>query len=664
MGKSLRQALVVTAALLVALALPAMASAAGGVAIGTNYTGEPTEPGVAVDPSGNAYIAWVAPTTPVQIDFCKLAPGATTCHPVALPVPAGGIFLQDPPSVIVAGSNVYVFAVVDGASSDDQTGVDEWVSADAGGSFTPNPHGVASIFANQTVELPGGNIGFGEVIAGGDPEFQANSLTSPGDYSEATAPPNATITPSPTYPVGNLGGSFGSQLSGQLGVLGVFNTNSAPPAPCQTANGGLVYAYAPLTASTTLAELNGGSGDPWGHVEPIDCNTDNPAVAGGPSGLGLLETNFNVSTAELVQYRRFSPSTGFSAPINVSPGASNSDSVSQDGAGGVYATWLDGTTGVTLAYSPNGGSNWYPPVSLLGDDDGEISIGSLASAVGSSGIGWAAYAVDGVEYAQPFNKTFAIPAPVKPVSTSPPKLGGTAKAGQTLVCETGSWTGNPTFTYQWYRNGTLLAGVTGSTYKVGTIDEGSSFTCVVTAHNSAGSTSSKSGTVKVKVPFVKRCPAATGKMTGTQIGLLKLSMTRKQARFVYRRHSNRGKQYQDFFCLTPMGVRAGYATPKLLKTLPKHQRNTYKERVVWASTSDPYYSLDGVRAGESILTASKLLHTEKPFHIGKNYWYLAVKHGYTAVLKVRGIQVQELGIADNSLTRTRGDQSDLMHSFY
>jgi hypothetical protein len=133
---------------------------------------------------------------------------------------------------------------------------------------------------------------------------------------------------------------------------------------------------------------------------------------------------------------------------------------------------------------------------------------------------------------------------------------------------------------------------------------------------------------------------------------------------VYRDHSTRGFQYKDFFCLTPEGIRAGYATPKLLKTLKRSQRRYYTNRVVWASTSDPYYSLDGVRAGESILTASKLLHTEKPLHIGKNYWYLAVKKGYTAVLKVRGIQVQELGIADNSLTKTRSDQSNLMHSFY
>jgi hypothetical protein len=72
-----------------------------------------------------------------------------------------------------------------------------------------------------------------------------------------------------------------------------------------------------------------------------------------------------------------------------------------------------------------------------------------------------------------------------------------------------------------------------------------------------------------------------------------------------------------------------------------------------------------VRAGESITVASRVLGTEPPFHIGPNYWYLARKAGYTAVLKVvRGTRVVELGIADNALTKTREAQSVLMHSFF
>jgi hypothetical protein len=252
-----------------------------------------------------------------------------------------------------------------------------------------------------------------------------------------------------------------------------------------------------------------------------------------------------------------------------------------------------------------------------------------------------------------------------PANTAPPRVTGPTTAGGTLSCSRGSWKNNPTaYAYQWYRNGTLLAGFTASTYKLGTLDEGTTLTCVVTASNAGGQASAQSNAVKIPIPKVPRCPGATGSMTGTTIGQITLGMTLQRARYLYRRHSNRGRQYQDFFCLTPIGVRVGYASPILLDILPKHERAKYQGRVVWASTSNPYYSLDGVRPGESIQTASRALGTEPPFHIGLNYWYLARKASYTAVLNVRGTVVQELGIADNALTKTRKTQNVLMHSFY
>jgi hypothetical protein len=220
------------------------------------------------------------------------------------------------------------------------------------------------------------------------------------------------------------------------------------------------------------------------------------------------------------------------------------------------------------------------------------------------------------------------------------------------------------FTYQWNRNGTPLAGFTDSTYSLGTLDEGATFTCLVTATNAAGRAIATSDAVTVAIPHVAGCPPATGAMTGTTIGQIRLGMTRAQARSVYRRHSDRGEQYEDFFCLTPIGVRVGYASPVLLRTLPEGRRAGLEQRVVWASTADPYYSLDGIHAGQSIETASSTLGTGRPFHIGQNYWYLARRANYTAVLKVRGQVVEELGIADNALTRNRKTQDVLLHSFY
>jgi hypothetical protein len=267
----------------------------------------------------------------------------------------------------------------------------------------------------------------------------------------------------------------------------------------------------------------------------------------------------------------------------------------------------------------------------------------------------------------PLSATTATPSgqPGPPSLSGAPTLKGATKAGRTLTCSTGTWTGNPTgYTYAWHRNGTLLAGFTGPTYKLGTLDEGTTLTCVVTATNAAGQASATSNTVRIPIPTVPHCPGATGSMTGTTIGHITLGMTRSRARYLYRQHSNRGKQFEDFFCLTPIGVRVGYASPILLNSIAKHAQFAVRGRVMWASTSNSYYALDGVRAGESIVTAARVLGTEPPFHIGPNYWYLARKGSYTAVLKVRGTVVQELGIANNALTKTRKAQNVLMHSFY
>ena len=142
-------------------------------------------------------------------------------------------------------------------------------------------------------------------------------------------------------------------------------------------------------------------------------------------------------------------------------------------------------------------------------------------------------------------------------------------------------------------------------------------------------------------------------------------MTRSRAHYLYRHHSDRGKQYEDFFCLTPIGVRVGYGSPKLLKILSKSERkHLLKKRVVWSSTSNPYYSLDGVRPGESIAAAAITLHTEPPLHIGLNYWYLAREKSSTAVLKVRHGVVEEIGIGDRQLTKSVKSQRIFMKSFY
>jgi hypothetical protein len=140
-------------------------------------------------------------------------------------------------------------------------------------------------------------------------------------------------------------------------------------------------------------------------------------------------------------------------------------------------------------------------------------------------------------------------------------------------------------------------------------------------------------------------------------------MTAAQAHRAYPDSSARDQRYLDFFCLTPFGVRVGYASPKILKTLPASERGAFSGRVIWASTSSPVYDVRGVRPGATLASARRDLPGGNLLRVGKNDWYLAPAGAATAVLKVRQGVVQEIGIGDRSLTRTRAAQFVFMTSF-
>jgi hypothetical protein len=159
------------------------------------------------------------------------------------------------------------------------------------------------------------------------------------------------------------------------------------------------------------------------------------------------------------------------------------------------------------------------------------------------------------------------------------------------------------------------------------------------------------------------CPLVSGRLSGDTLGRARLGMTRRAARRAYTHSSTRGRRYEDFFCLTPVGVRVGYGSPKLLRQLPRRQRTKFANRVVWASTSDIYFALHMVRPQTEVRAARRLLRLSRPFHVGRNDWYLARNGRSTAVLKVRHGRVEEIGIADRWLTRNRRIDRAFLRSF-
>jgi hypothetical protein len=159
------------------------------------------------------------------------------------------------------------------------------------------------------------------------------------------------------------------------------------------------------------------------------------------------------------------------------------------------------------------------------------------------------------------------------------------------------------------------------------------------------------------------CPNATGRLHGNTLGLVTLGMTRAQVRARYAHSNNRGAVYEDFFCLTPIGVRVGYASAALLRTLPEGERARFAGRVVWASTSNGFYDLRGVRPGAALATARQRLELTGPIRVGLNEWYLGPNGTSTAVLKVRHGIVEEIGIANKALTKGRRAQHLFLRSF-
>jgi hypothetical protein len=82
-----------------------------------------------------------------------------------------------------------------------------------------------------------------------------------------------------------------------------------------------------------------------------------------------------------------------------------------------------------------------------------------------------------------------LPATIPPsVSTfGGPSISGTANVGQLLTCSNGTWSGSPTFAYQWFRNGVAIGGATVSTYTTVGADKGTAIQCRVTGTNAGGS---------------------------------------------------------------------------------------------------------------------------------------------------------------------------------
>jgi hypothetical protein len=428
------------------LAFTATALGAGKpINVGTPF--ESGAPAVAVDASGTAYVVW-ANTKDLAgasnfVQYCVLPVGAVACTHSGNLVPAGSAAFIDNVQVLDDGGTIVVLADVFGAATTGFEPEQEWQSSDGGATFSQQAGGnsVSTGILDADTEplsaviVPGTNLlGYGWNTAGGSPPtFNAFPLSSPPVCSEATngcAAGFASLEPN-TNPdqIGNAGGQFASQLGTNPGVMGVFNTDfTNGPLGCsnaQTVPFGTAFAYAAgsQSASNNYNISPGSPNSAWRvAVTQADCNVEFPAVDGGPSGFGIIEDN--ELTGETV-YHRFDQATqSFDTPkVTIAKEGELSPAVSQDGAGGVYATYIAGSgRPVRLAFSINGGTSWSGPATL--DANTSTGISNLTSDVNSTGQGWAAWTDNGSVYAQPFTAADSV---------VPPSIGGAGTATSTSV---------------------------------------------------------------------------------------------------------------------------------------------------------------------------------------------------------------------------------------
>ena len=170
-----------------------------------------------------------------------------------------------------------------------------------------------------------------------------------------------------------------------------------------------------------------------------------------------------------------------------------------------------------------------------------------------------------------------------------------------------------------------------------------------------------SGSRPTVTPYA--CYRPSGALVGTRLGPARLGMARRTVRHEFAKLDLRGRRYMDFFCTGQNGIRVGYASSTLLRSLSRSQRRRISGRAVLILTSSRHFALRGVRPDTRLGTVARRLHVGRPYVIGLNRWYLVADGSARGVMKVRHGVIQEVGIADRWLTTSRAQARRFLSSF-
>jgi hypothetical protein len=309
------------------------------------------------------------------------------------------------------------------------------------------------------------------------------------DQPESTTyPPVAGTPPTPSYDFSQLTAS-GTVDLGQANLNLYLGTSST--SDCRDLVPGQTYTL--LSAGTITGELDD-NGTPINQGQTValqnDCNDANyaPTVAiyydrGSTPETVTAQVVDGGHAADLPVLNGNPPSISDASPVvgsqlQASPGGWSETPTSYDYAWYSCSASADpDCDNMVGADAPS-----YTPTVADAGNTIEVCV-SGANAYGSS---------TDEDCSDPTDPVSLPPPPT--ITGSEPSISGNGQAGDTLTASPGSWSGSPTFTYQWQRcatqgsNCTNISGATGSSYTLTSSDIGQFLRLEITATNVGGYT--------------------------------------------------------------------------------------------------------------------------------------------------------------------------------